>query len=220
MELSIKNRAENLMIVDLLRNDMSRVCTIGSVHVAKLMSIESYATVHQMVSTIRGTLPAREDSAVNGSDAREESSNACIDLLKACFPGGSMTGAPKLRTMELLEDMEDHVPRGPYSGSLGYLSLNGSMDMNIIIRTAVLTRGREEEGLEYHVSVGAGGAITALSDSKDEYEEMQLKASRVVEAVQEWAGPIAAESTTNGDAAPSVVVDGDREGATASLPVQ
>jgi para-aminobenzoate synthetase len=170
LELSIKNRAENLMIVDLLRNDMSRVCQIGSVHVAKLMAIESYATVHQMVSTIRGTLDITQASSV--------------DLLRACFPGGSMTGAPKVRTMELLEEMEEQIDRGPYSGSLGYLSLNGSMDMNIIIRTA-LVEPLENGGRK--VSIGAGGAITALSDATDEYEEMLLKASAVVKAVQEWA---------------------------------
>ena len=171
LQSSIKNRAENLMIVDLLRNDISRVCKTGSVHVAKLMDIESYATVHQMVSTIRGTL---------------DPSKACaIDVLKACFPGGSMTGAPKLRTMDLLNAMEEGVSRGPYSGCLGYISLNGSMDMNIVIRTAILTPASETDA--WNVSIGAGGAITALSESTDEYEEMELKASAVVRAVQEWA---------------------------------
>ena len=171
LQSSAKNRAENLMIVDLLRNDLSRVCEPGSVHVAKLMSIESFATVHQMVSTIRGTLdPAK--------------SYCALDVLKACFPGGSMTGAPKLRTMELLDGIEEGVARGPYSGCLGYISLNGSMDMNIIIRTVVLAPGRPGE---WKVSVGAGGAITILSESKDEYEEMLLKATAVMQAVQEWA---------------------------------
>ena len=169
LELSLKNRAENLMIVDLLRNDMSRVCEVGSVHVAKLMAIESFTTVHQMVSTIRGTL---------SKDATP------IDLLRASFPGGSMTGAPKIRTMELLEGLEDDVDRGPYSGSLGYLSVNGCMDMNIIIRSAVVTPTRDGG---QKISVGAGGAITALSETEDEYEEMLLKARAVVQAVQEWA---------------------------------
>jgi len=171
LELSLKNRAENLMIVDLLRNDLSRVCKVGTVHVAKLMDIESFATVHQMVSTIRGTL----------SDV-----HTSIDLLRASFPGGSMTGAPKLRTMELLEDLEQKADRGPYSGSLGYISVNGCMDMNIIIRSAVMALSRSKKDA-WKVSIGAGGAITALSDAEDEYDEMMLKAGPVVKAVQEWA---------------------------------
>lgn len=171
LRVSVKNRAENLMIVDLLRNDLSRVCRTGSVHVAKLMDIESFATVHQMVSTIRGTLDAPRQSAVS--------------TLRACFPGGSMTGAPKLRTMQILDELEEGVPRGPYSGCLGYVGVNGAMDMNIIIRTAVVTPLPQVGS--WHVSVGAGGAITMLSESEDEYEEMILKARAVVVAVDEWA---------------------------------
>ena len=171
LRLSVKNRAENLMIVDLLRNDLSRVCRTGSVHVAKLMDIESFATVHQMVSTIRGILDTPRQSV--------------ISTLRACFPGGSMTGAPKLRTMEILEDIEEGVRRGVYSGCLGYISVNGAMDMNIVIRTAVLIPLPHVDS--WHVSVGAGGAITILSESEDEYEEMILKASAVVNAVEEWA---------------------------------
>ncbi|KAG7343924.1 para-aminobenzoate synthase Pab [Nitzschia inconspicua] len=178
LELSLKNRAENLMIVDLLRNDLSRVCKVGSVHVSKLMDIESFATVHQMVSTIRGTLSESKTS---------------IDLLRASFPGGSMTGAPKIRTMELLEELEQQVERGPYSGSLGYLSVNGCMDMNIIIRSAVLAPSTDDE--TWKVSIGAGGAITALSEAQDEYEEMQLKARAVVAAVQDWASKPGMESS-------------------------
>ena len=188
LEMSIKNRAENLMIVDLLRNDLNRVCQVGSVHVPKLMQIESYATVHQMVSTIRGTLDPSKANAIN--------------VLSACFPGGSMTGAPKLRTMEILDELEEGVERGPYSGCLGYISLNGSMDMNIIIRSAVLTP--EEDG--WKVRVGAGGAITALSESEDEYEEMLLKARAVVEAVQLWAN-LAPERTSKSKVAkPSITI--------------
>lgn len=174
LEFSLKNRAENLMIVDLLRNDMSRVCQVGSVHVAKLMAIESFATVHQMVSTIRGVL---------ATGAGQEKASTCIDLLRAAFPGGSMTGAPKTRTMELLEELEQHEERGPYAGSLGYISVNGCMDMNIIIRSAVITQDGEKG---QRIKIGAGGAVTALSEPKDEYDEMQLKAEAVVQAVQDW----------------------------------
>ena len=173
LELSLKNRAENLMIVDLLRNDMSRVCKTGSVHVSKLMDIESFATVHQMVSTIRGTLSDSYNS---------------IDLLRASFPGGSMTGAPKIRTMEILEELEENVERGAYSGSLGYLSVNGCMDMNIMIRSATVTPSEKKD--EWKVSIGAGGAITALSDAEDEYDEMLLKARAVKEAVEKWTATI------------------------------
>jgi len=186
LQSSTKNRAENLMIVDLLRNDLSRVCDVGSVHVSKLMDIESYATVHQMVSTIRGTLSVGVDDLPSNSNAR----TSTIDVLMACFPGGSMTGAPKVRTMELLDNMEEGVARGPYSGALGYVSLNGAIDMNKVIRTAILTPSHEDDGSrakEWQVSIGAGGAITALSESDDEYEEMILKARAVIKAVQTWS---------------------------------
>jgi len=182
LQSSVKNRAENLMIVDLLRNDLSRVCDVGSVHVSKLMAIESYATVHQMVSTIRGTLNVNDTAASN---------DCTVDVLMTCFPGGSMTGAPKVRTMELLDDLEEGVSRGPYSGALGYVSLNGAIDMNKVIRTAVLTPSDDGRGQgnvdDWNVSIGAGGAITALSESNDEYEEMILKASAVMKAVQAWS---------------------------------
>jgi len=127
------------------------------------MHIESYATVHQMVSTITGSLSP--DKTV-------------MDLFSCCFPGGSMTGAPKLRSMDLLTELENYVPRGVYSGSLGYISWNGCMELNIVIRTAVLC-GQQ-------ISIGAGGAVTALSEEEGEYEEMLLKARAVVEAVEEW----------------------------------
>jgi para-aminobenzoate synthetase len=186
LQSSVKDRAENLMIVDLLRNDLSRVCRPGTVHVSKLMGIESYATVHQMVSTIRGSL----DNGRTSSSSSKKS--ATVDLLRSCFPGGSMTGAPKVRSMQILNELEEGAARGPYSGCMGYLSLNGAMDMNIIIRTAVLShdnnKNDDDDGTgNWKVRIGAGGAITALSDRQSEFDELMLKADVVVRSVQEWA---------------------------------
>jgi len=156
LETSAKDRAENLMIVDLLRNDISKTCIKGSVKVPVIFEVESYATVHHLVSTITGAL-AEDQHA--------------LDLLKSCFPGGSITGAPKIRSMEIIEELEPHR-RGIYCGAIGYIGFNGNMDTNIAIRTLVHANNT--------IRCWAGGGIVHDSVAEDEYQESFDKAAAML----------------------------------------
>lgn len=160
LENSEKDKSELLMIVDLERNDLNRVCRPGSVKVTELFSVEEYATVFHLVSDIEGDL--------------EESKNV-MDLLEAAFPGGSITGAPKYRAMEIIDELENNK-RNLYTGSIGYLTLDGGCDFNIVIRTALYKDGK------YYL--GVGGGITAESDLEFEYEETLQKAKAVLLAMR------------------------------------
>ena len=157
-----KFRAENLMIVDLLRNDLSQVCEVGTVEVPVLMEVESYTSVHQLVSTVRGRL--RDDVTTVGA-------------LRALFPAGSMTGAPKLRTMEIIDAIEA-TPRGAYAGAFGWVSGDGRADLGVVIRT-LLTADPAAKGY----LLGTGGGITVDSEVDDEYAETRWKAERLLRAL-------------------------------------
>jgi para-aminobenzoate synthetase component 1 len=161
LESSHKDKAENLMIVDLLRNDISKTCKKGSVKVPSIFTIESYATVHHLVSTVTGILADNQHAT---------------DLLKSCFPGGSITGAPKIRAMEIIEELEPNR-RGVYCGAIGYIGFNGNMDTNIAIRTLVHSKNT--------IRFWAGGGIVNDSVVDDEYQESFDKAAAMLDLLQQ-----------------------------------
>jgi len=162
---SIKDQAELNMIVDLERNDLGRVCRVGSVEVAERRAIEAHPTVYHGVATIRGML--REDVTF-------------VDLLRATFPGGSVTGAPKIRAMEIIDELEP-VRRGPYCGAIGYLDAAGNIQFNVAIRTMIAKEGR--------IYIPVGGGIVADSDPAEEYEETLVKGKAMLAAAEiEWPG--------------------------------
>ena len=163
LQASAKDRAENVMIVDLLRNDLSKNCVTGSVKVPRLFEVESFATVHHLVSTVTGRLRGDRDA---------------LDLLRGCFPGGSITGAPKHRAMQIIEELEPQR-RGVYCGAIGYIGVDGNMDLNIAIRTLVCAGGS--------VRFWAGGGIVADSQLDEEYQETFDKADAMLKLLQRSA---------------------------------
>lgn len=186
---SIKNQAENLMIADLLRNDLLRVCDWA--HVDKLAKIESFATVHQLVTTVNGQLGEGKD---------------VLDLLDASFPPGSMTGAPKRRTCDVINSVENSRPRGVYSGVSGFIGLDGTADLSVVIRTAVFTKSKKSNSIAgeelWRCDVGAGGALTALSNVNAEWDELNLKADAVINALGAQRRHASSSGTTGATARP------------------
>lgn len=172
---SVKDRAENMMIVDLVRNDFGRVCEFHTVRVPELMVVEKYATVFQLVSTIQGHL-------MEGYDG--------LDLIQACFPGGSMTGAPKIEAMKIIDRLEP-VKRGIYSGSIGYIDFTGALDLNIVIRTFVVKDGR----CFYNV----GGAVVSDSDPLGEYRESMDKAAALTDSLRNLKALAAPKAVAEGE---------------------
>jgi len=157
--LSPKERAEHIMLVDLERNDLGRVCRYGSVEVNEMMVLESYSHVHHIVSSVRGQLDPEKDA---------------VDLLKSVFPGGTITGAPKVRVMQLIDELEGRA-RGPYTGSIGFIGFDGNCDLNIVIRSLLIKNGR--------AYLGVGSGVVADSDAEREYEETLHKAKALLQAV-------------------------------------
>ncbi len=157
---SEKDKAELLMIVDLQRNDLGKISKVGTVKVPELFVIEPYANVNHLVATVEGEL---------------EEGKSCIDIIKATFPGGSITGAPKIRAMEIIDELEN-TKRNVYTGSLGYIGFDGSMDLNIAIRTII----KKDDNLYFQV----GGGITWDSNEEDEYNETLYKAKSIMKALR------------------------------------
>jgi len=157
LEESIKDRAENIMIVDLMRNDLSKICIPDTVIVNQLCKDESFTNLHHLVSVINGELKEKI---------------LTFDIIKACFPGGSITGAPKIRAMQIISELEP-CARGIYCGSIGYFSLNGNIDLSIAIRTIIINK--------QNISLYSGGAITLQSNPEEEYQETMLKAQKMLE---------------------------------------
>jgi para-aminobenzoate synthetase component 1 len=166
LRTSTKDRAENVMIVDLLRNDLGRVCQWGSVRVPQLFEVQSFPTLHHLVSTVNGELRPECDA---------------VDAIRACFPCGSITGAPKIRAMQIIDELEP-MRRGLAMGAIGYFGFNGDMDWNVAIRTITCTQATAY----YHV----GGGIVADSTPQDEYAEMLLKARALRQSLQAVALPL------------------------------
>lgn len=165
---SQKDKAELIMIVDLLRNDLGRVCKYGSIKVSSMRSLEKYSTVYQTTATIEGLLHKDKDR---------------IDLLKACFPGGSITGCPKIRSMQIIEELEPSR-RSIYTGSLGYFGFNNTMDLNILIRTIL----KKKDKLYFQV----GGGIVADSKGQSEYQETLVKAQGIFKAIAPFGNSVSA----------------------------
>ena len=163
LENSQKERSENVMIVDLVRNDFSKIAIKGSVNVEELCKVYSFATVHQMISTIA---------------CEPRATSSFTDIIRATFPMGSMTGAPKVSAMELIEKHED-FKRGLYSGSIGYISPNGDFDFNVVIRSLIYNRKTD------YLSCAVGGAITIQSDPESEFEECQIKVKKIMDGLHD-----------------------------------
>ena len=197
-----KERAEHTMLVDLARNDVRRVSASGSVRVAEFMNVLKYSHVQHIESTVTGELAPHSDVSERGSEARRTESYDAFDATRASFPAGTLSGAPKIRAMEVVDALEND-PRGVYGGGVGYYSWTGDADVAIVIRTATV----EDEGEYDRVSVRAGAGIVADSDPASEYDETEQKMQGVLDALERI------EASTDGECADEGGASDDREGA-------